>query len=86
MSENALHLVLRKHYWKLCGPLRRDDVIEPRQLRVEHFLIEEQDRASCLVLCGRGNATFVGEARKKTLHLDYAAARRMPHCRTARSA
>jgi hypothetical protein len=54
----------------VLGPLRADDVVEPRQLATQNLSIEEKQRAQSLVLRGRRELIANGERRQERGDLD----------------
>src|SRR5215510_15086992 len=51
------------------GPLGADDVVEPRQVLLQHFAVKEEQRAQCLVLGGGGDLSIHGQRGQELRHL-----------------
>ncbi len=60
----------------LCGAI---NAIEPGQLNSEHFPVEKQNRAQCLIVGRRRHFAVCGEMRQKRLYFTGAHVARVPH-------
>ena len=73
MAHESLHFVERKYDRQSDRSLGTLDSVEPWQINTEHFLIEEQDGALCLVLriCRHpsGHGLHVARAKSRRMEL-----------------
>jgi len=67
--EQALHFLWRQHHGQTLAGLRRLDIIQPREIGPQHFLVEKQESALCLILRGCGNPPLHREVGEKRFDL-----------------
>src|SRR5439155_482315 len=77
-SENLVHLVASKYDRQTRRCFRAFDTLEPSDLLVEHFFIEEKERAKRLVLRRSRHPTFPGQISEKLRHFRFRHLARMP--------
>src|SRR2546422_11744563 len=77
MAHESPHFVERKSDRQSDRSLGALDSVEPRQINTEHFLIEEQDGALCLVLRAGRDLPRDSQIRQEGLHIARAKRRRM---------
>jgi len=54
--EDCAHLLFREHYGQRAMLARSNEVVDPGRGFVEHALVQEAERTSCLKLSGRTSA------------------------------
>src|SRR2546428_349089 len=76
MAHESLHFVERKYDRQSDRSLGAIDSVEPRHINTEHFLIEEQEDALCLVLPAGRDLPRASQIRQEGLHTALAKSRR----------
>jgi hypothetical protein len=69
LSEDGADLVARQYHGQANGPLGTHDVVEPRQVLLQHISVEEEQRAQGLVLGGGGDLSVHGQRAEELRHL-----------------
>ena len=64
--EHPAHLCPREYHGEPHGALRAHDAVQPRQIDLQHLLVEEQEGAQGLVL-GRGGDLPIDRERREEL-------------------
>lgn len=67
--QQALNFFGRQHYGQTLAGLRRLDIIQPGEIGPQHFLVEKQQSALCLILRGCGNPPLHREVGEKRFDL-----------------
>ncbi len=68
-TEHRCHLFAREHHRHSRRRLRTLDVLEPRQVALEHVAVEEEDRALGEILRRCGDLALDREVRQECLDL-----------------
>jgi hypothetical protein len=69
MRQRVSRFAGRQHGRQVAGLLRAHDAVEPRQLYLQHLLVEEQQRGQRLVLRRRRHLAVHGQVREERLDL-----------------
>jgi hypothetical protein len=75
--QDTPSLISREHNGQLRRTLRRGYIVEPRQLHPKHFLVDEQNGTSRLILSRCGDVALDCEMREKRLDIAGPAVPRM---------
>jgi hypothetical protein len=78
MRQQACHLLARQHDRNAHARLGPDELLHPRQLDVQHFPVQEQDRAQRLLVRQRRHRTRIGQMTQEGLDLGCTHLARMP--------
>jgi hypothetical protein len=78
-GEDARHLLAGEHDRQTLADLRPPDLLEPRQLEVDDFTIEEQQRMQRLAMRRRRDLALGGERSEEPLDLGAADFARMTY-------
>src|SRR4029079_14975055 len=69
--EHGRDLVASKNDRQALGPLGADDVLEPRELPIEHAAVQKQQRGERLVLRRRAHPAFCREGAQEALDVRF---------------
>lgn len=76
--EQRPDLLCSEHGGDAAPGLRAPDTLHPWQFDAEHFLVQKEDRANCLMMRRNRNLALVGEVAQEGLHLGTTQLARVP--------